>query len=29
VTINAGTYAVGVYAPAGGWNLNWIKFTKL
>lgn len=29
VTINAGTYAVGVFAPAGGWNLNWLKFTKL
>lgn len=29
VNINAGTYAVGVYAPIGGWNLNWIKFTKL
>ncbi|KQW42944.1 MULTISPECIES: glycosyl hydrolase family 18 protein [unclassified Roseateles] len=29
VTINAGTYSVGVYAPAAGWNLNWIKFTKL
>jgi len=29
VTINAGTYAVGVFAPVGGWNLNWIKFTKL
>jgi GH18 family chitinase len=29
VTINAGTYAVGVFAPAGGWNLNWIRFTKL
>ncbi|MDR7272463.1 GH18 family chitinase [Pelomonas saccharophila] len=29
VTINAGTYSVGIYAPAAGWNLNWIKFTKL
>jgi len=29
VTINAGTYNVGVYAPAGGWNLNWLRFTKL
>jgi hypothetical protein len=29
VNINAGTYNVGVYAPAGGWNLNWIRFTKL
>ncbi|VUD68885.1 Beta-glucanase [Thalassocella blandensis] len=23
VTIPAGTYSVGIYAPAGGWNLNW------
>ncbi len=29
VSINAGTYSVGIYAPQGGWNLNWIKFTKL
>ncbi len=29
VNINAGTYNVGVYAPVGGWNLNWIRFTKL
>lgn len=29
VNINAGTYNVGVFAPRGGWNLNWIKFTKL
>ncbi len=29
VTINAGTYSVGVYAQQSGWNLNWIKFTKL
>jgi len=29
VNITAGTYDVGVYAPAGGWNLNWIRFTKL
>jgi chitinase len=29
VTINAGTYAVGLFAPSGGWNVNWIKFTKL
>ncbi len=29
VNINAGTYNVGVYAAQGGWNLNWIKFTKL
>ena len=29
VSINAGTYSVGLYAPQGGWNINWIKFTKL
>lgn len=29
VTINAGTYTFGVYASTGGWNINWIKFTKL
>ncbi|MDG0855160.1 carbohydrate-binding protein [Roseateles puraquae] len=29
VNINAGTYNVGVFAPKGGWNLNWIRFTKL
>lgn len=29
VQITAGTYSVGIYAPQGGWNLNWIKFTKL
>jgi beta-glucanase (GH16 family) len=29
VNINAGTYNVGVFAAQGGWNLNWIKFTKL
>jgi hypothetical protein len=29
VSINAGTYSVGIFAPQGGWNLNWIRFTKL
>jgi len=29
VTINAGTYNFGIYAQAGGWNLNWFKITKL
>lgn len=29
VTINAGTYNVGLYASSGGWNINWLKFTKL
>lgn len=29
VTVNAGTYNVGVFAVAGGWNLNWIRITKV
>jgi len=29
VNINAGTYALGIYAPAGGWNLNWIRITPI
>jgi GH18 family chitinase len=29
VTVSAGTYALGIYAAAGGWNLNWIKITKV
>ena len=29
VNINAGTYNVGVFAAQGGWNINWIRFTKL
>lgn len=29
VYIDAGTYSVGIYAPLGGWNINWFKFTKL
>lgn len=29
VSINAGTYSVGVFAPQGGWNINWLRFTKL
>jgi hypothetical protein len=28
VNVNAGTYSLGVYAQAGGWNLNWIRITK-
>jgi beta-glucanase (GH16 family) len=28
VNVNAGTYNFGVYAQAGGWNLNWIRITK-
>jgi len=29
VAINAGTYSVGIFAPQGGWNINWLRFTKL
>ncbi|RYZ85611.1 MAG: carbohydrate-binding protein [Moraxellaceae bacterium] len=29
VNINAGNYTFGVYASVGGWNINWIRFTKL
>jgi beta-glucanase (GH16 family) len=29
VTINAGTYNPGVFAVQGGWNINWIRFTRL
>lgn len=29
VTVNAGTYNVGLFAPSGGWNVNWLRFTKL
>ncbi len=29
VNINAGTYSLGIFAPKGGWNINWIKFTKI
>lgn len=29
VSINAGTYSLGVFAPQGGWNINWIKITKI
>ncbi|PUA30657.1 MAG: hypothetical protein B0W54_09360 [Cellvibrio sp. 79] len=29
VNINAGTYSVGLFAPSGGWNINWVKFMKL
>jgi beta-glucanase (GH16 family) len=27
VVVNAGTYSVGVYAQAGGWNINWLRIT--
>jgi beta-glucanase (GH16 family) len=29
VTINAGTYNPGLFAVQGGWNINWIRFTRL
>lgn len=29
VSINAGTYSLGIFAPQGGWNLNWLRITKL
>lgn len=29
INVNAGTYSVGIFAPQGGWNLNWIRITKL
>lgn len=29
VTVAAGTYSLGVYAPQGGWNFNWLRITRL
>lgn len=29
VNVNAGTYNLGVFAQQGGWNINWIRITKL
>lgn len=29
VTVTAGTYSLGIYAPQGGWNINWLRITKL
>ncbi len=29
VTVNAGTYNLGVFAQTGGYNLNWIRITKV
>lgn len=29
VNVNAGTYNLGVYAQQGGWNINWIRISKL
>ena len=25
INVNAGTYNVGIFAPAGGWNINWFR----
>lgn len=29
VNVNAGTYNLGLFAQTGGWNINWIKITKI
>lgn len=29
VNLSAGQQQIAIYAPAGGYNINWIKFTKL
>jgi hypothetical protein len=29
VNINAGTYAFGIFASTGGWNLNWWSITRV
>ena len=29
VNVNAGTYNFGVYAQTGGWNINWVRVTKV
>lgn len=29
VTVNAGTYNLGIFAVTGGWNINWIRITPL
>ncbi|MDF2454756.1 MAG: glycoside hydrolase family 16 [Cytophagaceae bacterium] len=29
VNVNAGTYKLGLYAASGGWNINWIRITKV
>ena len=28
INVNAGTYNVGIFAQAGGWNINWFSITK-
>ncbi len=29
VNVNAGTYNLGIFAELGGWNLNWIRITRV
>ena len=29
VTINAGTFNLGIYAQQGGWSINWLRITKM
>ncbi|ACE83197.1 glucan endo-1,3-beta-glucanase, putative, glu81A [Cellvibrio japonicus Ueda107] len=29
VTLNAGTYAFGIFAQQSGWNINWFRITRL
>ncbi|MCB2407310.1 carbohydrate-binding protein [Hymenobacter lucidus] len=29
VNVNAGTYNFGIYAQTGGWNLNWVRVSKV
>ncbi|RZK97632.1 MAG: carbohydrate-binding protein, partial [Hymenobacter sp.] len=29
VSVNAGTYNFGIYAQTGGYNLNWVRITKV
>jgi hypothetical protein len=29
VSINAGTYAFGIYSQTGGWNINWFRITRV
>ncbi|UOQ53100.1 carbohydrate-binding protein [Hymenobacter cellulosivorans] len=29
VTVNAGTYNFGIYAQSGGWNVNWVRISRV
>lgn len=29
VTVTAGTYNLGVFAQSGGWNINWVRISKV